>query len=83
MTPSNEDYFISSNGHNPPKPNIFKLKPEPKPIIHSFTGEKVGPSGLLVDITKSVVDSIEKGVEGFKNVVDSVKPKKSEGTLHR
>ena len=56
LTPSNEDYFISSNGHNPPKPSIFKLKPEPKPIIHSFTGEKVGPSGLLVDITKSVVD---------------------------
>ena len=84
--PSNEDVFITTNGYNPPKPSVFKVNTKPSftPSSSSYNSpsssygagglgdKKVGPSGLLVDITKSVVEGIEGGVEGIKSLVSGV-----------
>ena len=84
--PSNEDVFITTNGYNPPKPSVFKVNKKPSftPSSSSYNApsssynagglgdKKVGPSGLLVDITKSVVEGIEGGVEGIKSLVSGV-----------
>ena len=58
LQPSNEDYFISNNGYNPPKPSIFNLK-KPKPpkatkVTHTvydikdIKDDKLAPGGILI-----------------------------------
>ena len=57
LQPSNEDYFISNNGYNPPKPSIFNLKKKPPKVpkvthtvydIKDIKDDKLGPEGILI-----------------------------------
>merc|ERR1711936_663132 len=96
LQPSNEDYFISNNGYNPPKPSIFNLK-KPKPpkatkVTHTvydikdIKDDKLAPGGILIGLGKTVVEGVNTVVKAITDktntVTNALKPH-SHPTIYR